>query len=127
MTRRKDQRGLGFVGAVFIFGLIGFFAIITIKTAPLYLNEMKVKRAIHQTAVDPENANMEPFDLRRRLQRRWDVEDIVMLQPKDVAIEPMKDGRRAFVYDYEARTNLFYNIYLVIKFNGSESLRVVRD
>ena len=127
MTRGKDQRGLGLVGAVFIFGLIGFFAIVAAKTLPLYLNQMKVARAIHQTAEDPENTNMDAVALRHRLQRRWDVEDITMLEPKEVGVEQLKDGRRALIYDYEARVNLFYNIYIVIQFKGSEPLRVVRD
>jgi hypothetical protein len=127
MNNRESQQGLGLVGFVFVFALIGFFAIVTAKTVPLYLNQMKIARAVHAVAIDPDHADKDVVYLRDRLQRRWDIEDIRMLEPRDIAVVPQKDGRRSLKYDYEARENLFYNIFIVIHFTGEEKLRVVNQ
>jgi len=121
---RSNQSGIGLFGFITLMALIGFFALVTMKTVPLYLNEMKIARAVHQVAIDPAMANQDPSEIQRFLQRRWDVEDATMLQPRDVKVVKMKDGRRALKYDYDARVNLFYNVYLVINFTGDEPMRV---
>lgn len=125
MALRHKQRGVGLVGLFFLFGMIAFVGTVAVKCLPLYLNQMKVARSVHAVAVDPENANHDTQTLRNRLQRRWDIEDTKMLEPRDVKVEQRKDGTRALVYDYEARVNLFYNIFIVIQFKGSEALRNV--
>jgi len=118
MIVRKNpalQSGLGLVGAVFIFGLIAFVAVVTIKTLPLYLNQMKVARAVNGIVLDPELAGAEAVVLRDRLQRRWDIEDIQTITPQDIKVRRDESGR-ALVYNYEARTHLFYNVDLVLHF-----------
>ena len=124
MIPRKNpamQSGLGLVGAVFIFGMIAFVAVVTIKTLPLYLNQMKLARAVNGIALDPELAGAEAGVLRERLQRRWDIEDIQTVTPQDVKVRRDEAGR-ALVYDYEARTHLFYNVYLVLHFSDDVAL-----
>ena len=127
MRRMSRQKGIGLFGFIFILGMVGFVATITIKVIPLYLNEMKIARAVHQVASDPQYADSDIPFLWDRLQRRWDIEDITMLTPKEVQILREKDGRRAMKYDYEARNNLFYNIFIVIHFTGDEKMRVVQQ
>jgi hypothetical protein len=125
MTRSR-QSGIGIFGFIVIMGLIGFFAILTIKMIPLYLNEMKVKRAVHAVAIDPDNADKDVAYITERLQRRWDVEDTRddLLLPKEVKVVKTKDGRRHLMYDYDAREKLFYNIFVVVQFTGDEPMRV---
>jgi hypothetical protein len=125
MTLRNKQGGLGMFGFIVVIGLVGFFALVTIKGIPLYLNEMKIKRSVHAVAMDPENADKDNAYITERLQRRWDVEDAYMLEPRDVKIVKDKGGGRSLKYDYDARVNLFYNIFLVIQFTGDEKMRTV--
>jgi hypothetical protein len=123
MTQRSRQRGLGLFGFIGVVGLVGFFALVTIKTIPLYLNEMKIKRSVNAVAMDPDNADKDNAYITERLQRRWDVEDAYMLEPRDVKIVKEKNGGKALKYDYDARVNLFYNIYLVVQFTGDYKMR----
>jgi hypothetical protein len=123
MTRK--QRGIGMFGFIGLVALIGFFALVTMKVLPLYLNQLKVSRAVHQVAQDPDNADKDPHWIYDRLQRRWDVEDTKILDVKDVHIGKLKDGRRALSYDYDARVNLFYNVYVVVNFKAEEPMRTV--
>lgn len=114
MRLPQRQRGLGWLGLLFVFGIIALAATVTIRTLPLYLNQMKVNKAVKTVASDP-GAAADGAALRSRLQRFWDIEDISGITPRDVQIR-RNDRGRFLVYDYEVRTPLFYNISLVIRF-----------
>jgi len=124
---RSNQSGIGLFGFIALMGLIGFFALVTMKVLPLYLNEMKIAKAVHGVAIDPDNADRDNGYIWERLQRRWDVEDAHTLEPRQVQIVKEKDGRRAVKYDYDAKVNLFYNIYVVVNFKGNEPMRSVNN
>lgn len=126
MTRIGTQRGIGLFGFIGLMGLIGFIALVTMKVVPLYLNEMKISRAVHQVSQDPDNADKDNAYIWERLQRRWDVEDAQILEPKQVLIAKQADGKH-MKYDYDARVNLFYNVYVVINFKTDEKMRAVTN
>lgn len=113
---------MGWFGLLMLFGVIAFVTIVVVKCLPLYLNQMKVAKAVSGVAADAELAAAEPPVIRDRLQRRWDVEDIILLRPKDIKIRRTESGR-LLEYDYEARTKLFYNIYVVIHFKDEVRMR----
>ena len=111
----RHQQGLGWFGLLFVFAIIGFLAIIVTKTAPIYLNQMKVKSAVSKIAASPENGAADARAIRNDLQSFWDIDDVLYLSVADIKIKRTERGR--FVsYDYEARERLFYNIYIVIHF-----------
>jgi hypothetical protein len=118
----RRQRGLGLLGLLFVLGAIGFVALVVIKVGPLYLNEMTVARAVHGVADEPELASAELPDIRRSLQRRWDVDYIDQVEPKVVRLKRNARGRVLF-YEYEARVNLFYNIDVVVRFRNEFAMR----
>lgn len=118
MRLRSRQKGMGWFGMLIMFGLIGFFAIVTMKTLPLYLNEMKIKRAVQRVATEPELKNAEGQEqIRSALLKWWTVEDITRLDYKDVKIKRSDKGR-TIGYDYRAEEILFYNIYISIHFKN---------
>lgn len=122
-TTTVRQRGAGLWEMLFLFGVIAFFALVTVKVLPLYLNEMKVSAAVKEVSQNPQfSANTDPATLRSSLQRHWDIEDIDTIQPRDIAVT-RDDSGVSLSYDYEARTHLFYNIYVVIHFQGERRLR----
>lgn len=105
-----------------VLGLIAFFATLVIKCLPLYLNQMKIARALHGVAEDPEISASDAQNIRTHLHRRWLIESIDSLTPEDVKLRRNAAGR-ALIYDYEARTHLFYNIDLIVHFQGDVALR----
>jgi hypothetical protein len=116
------QRGLGWFGLLFVFGTLAFVAICVIKIGPLYLNQFTVAAAVKGVADDPELANAEPAVIRDRLRARWDVDYIDQLDYKDIKLKRTDRGR-VLSYDYEARVNLFYNIYVAIQFKEELPMR----
>ena len=116
-SRHRQQ---GFFKLFFVFGSLAFVAIVVLKLYPLYLNEMKLARAVSSTASE---GSIEPLSVRNALQRRWDIDDIIMVTPKDIFIERGKNGGGALTYNYEARTHLFYNVDLVLTFEGRSPVK----
>lgn len=118
----KRQRGMGWFGMLFLFGTIAFFAIIVVKVGPLYMNHLTVVRVVKNVADSPETANADPTSIRRALERRWDVDYISQIDDKDIKIKRSDKGR-TLSYDYEARVNLFYNVFVVVHFKGDHVMK----
>lgn len=113
---QKRQRGLGMLGLLFIFAVIGFTALVIMRVLPIYLNQMKIVKSVHNVAADPDVGSAQDSSmLRTKLGRYWDVDSIDYLDPKDVKLNRTDRGR-TLSYQYEARAPLFYNISLVIDF-----------
>ncbi|SFF55273.1 protein of unknown function [Fontimonas thermophila] len=121
MHTRNRQRGLGWFGLLFVLAVVAFVAIVVVKCLPIYLNQMKIASSINKVAADPGNGQAEIGELRKDLQRYWDIEDIKYLEPRDVKIKRTQSGR-FLSYEYEAREHLFYNISIVISFAGDVPL-----
>jgi hypothetical protein len=117
MKTFHKQRGLGLFGMIFLLALIGFVALVVIKCMPLYLNQMTITRDLNEVAkqANTSGSEIDPVDVRRAIERRWDVDYVSQLEPKDIKIGGTDKGM-AISYDYEARAHLFYNVYLVIHF-----------
>ena len=119
MQLRHQQRGMGLLKILFIFGMIAFVSVVGLKCFPLYSNQLKVSRVVQSVASE---GSVQPGEVRKSLQRRWDIEDITLLEPADVAIERDETGKAFLSYDYDAETHLFYNATLVLNFNGREPI-----
>ncbi|MDP9141485.1 MAG: DUF4845 domain-containing protein [Pseudomonadota bacterium] len=115
MKLRSRQQGLGWFGLLLVLGAIAFAAIIVVKCLPIYLNQMKIASSVSKVATDPDNGKAEVAQLRKNLQRFWDIEDINYLEPREINVKRTETGR-FLSYEYEAREHLFYNISIVIDF-----------
>ena len=115
----KRQRGLGMFGLLFVFAVIGFVTLIVMRCWPIYLNQMKIAKAIHNVSTDAGVASAQDSSaLMRPLERFWDIDSIDYLDYKKVKLV-RSDRGRAIQYKYEARAPLFYNVSLVMDFEDS--------
>jgi hypothetical protein len=122
MRLQQRQRGLGLWGWIFVLGVIGFAAMITLKLVPIYLSEMAIEKVVKATANDPANGGVPIGELRRNMRTRWDVEGISTLDVTDVQIVKTPQGR-ALGYEYDAKADLFYNISIVVHFQNQFVLK----
>ena len=113
MQSKRQQQG--FVKLFFMFGSLAFVVVVVLKLFPLYSNNFKLVRVVNDVAAE---GSIDPAAVRFSLGRRWDIEDITNVLPKDIGVERGANGGGALTYDYEARTHLFYNVDLVLKFKG---------
>lgn len=121
MQTRKHQAGMSMWQLIVVIAIAAFFATTGMKTLPLYLNQMKVTKAVKSVAGDSSMAKASPVEIRKALQRHWDIDDITRVKPKDVKIVRTKAGK-VLRYEYEARERLFYNISVLIEFSGEERM-----
>jgi len=112
-------------GFIFMLALIGFVALVTIKVVPLYLNQMTLKRDLNEVAtqVNSSGSEIDIGELRRDVEKRFDIDYITQIEAKDIKVERTEQGM-TMGYDYEARANLFANVFVVIHFKESIPLRV---
>ena len=120
---RKQQRGVTFIGWLFLLMPIAILVYVGIRVAPLYLNYFRVVRSLEQLAADTRgDAQINPVALRSSLEKRFDVEYIDHPAPKDIDIH--REGNRwVAVADYEDPAPLFANILILVQFRKQVDLQ----
>ena len=112
---RSRQRGATLLGILVIVSILGFALYAGIRLTPLFFEYMAVVRALEQTAKEHAGTrNVE--ELRVSLDRRWTVEDIHSIQPKDIEIKRGGTGLTMRAW-YRAETPFVANVSLVADFD----------
>ncbi|HWK33466.1 MAG TPA: DUF4845 domain-containing protein [Hyphomicrobium sp.] len=111
---RSRQRGATFLGMATIIAILGLGLYGVIRVVPLYMEYLAVVRAMEQTA--KEDAGGTPQSLRQALSRRWMVEDIKSLDPKEIDIKRAGNGYTMRAW-YRAEAPFVSNISLVVDFD----------
>jgi hypothetical protein len=115
---RSRQRGATFIGMVVIVAILGFGLYAGIRLTPMYFEYLEVVRALDQTAKESNGNPVSPMQLRAQLDRRWTVEDIKSIQPKDIEIHKSNDGWTMRAW-YRAEVPFIANVSLVADFDKS--------
>jgi Domain of unknown function (DUF4845) len=114
-TMRSRQRGATFLGMVVIIAILGFALYAGIRLTPIYLEYMAVARALEQTAKEESGATSQQT-LRNALDRRWTIETINSIQPKDIEIKKAGSGFTMRAW-YRAEAPFISNVSLVADFD----------
>ena len=112
---RSRQRGATLLGILVIVAILGFALYAGIRLTPLYLEYMAVARALEQTAKEESGATS-PQTLRNALDRRWTIETIDSIQPKDIEIKKAGSGFTMRAW-YRAEAPFISNVSLVADFD----------
>jgi hypothetical protein len=115
---RQSQRGVTLVGWIFLLGPLAILVYVCIRLTPVYLNYMRVAHALEQMATEnkAEVGTNTPEQLRRGLERHFDVESIEHPAFKDVDIH--RDGDHWVAEaNYEDLAPLFGNISILVQFD----------
>jgi len=114
------QRGATFLGILIIVAILGFAVYAGIRLVPLYKEYMDVSKALTQTAKEL-GSTATPAAIRNSLQRRWEIDDIKSVQPKDIEIN--RNGSTTTVRaQYRAETEFIANISLVVDFDKTVTM-----
>ena len=119
---RSRQRGATALGTLSIVVVLGFGVYGVIRLLPLYMEYMAVSRALTQTAKEASGNPTNPQQLRTSLDRRWTVEDIKSLQPKDIEIKKMGTGYSMRAW-YRAESPFVANVSLAVDFDKSVDVK----
>lgn len=117
MNTSRYQAGMSFYGMLVVLALVIFFGLLTIKLAPVYLDNFKIQTAIEKLgSQDEEGAELTESGIRKALSRQFSIEMIEGIAPEDITVTE-DAGVISVEIDYEVRVPLFYNIDAVVSFH----------
>ena len=115
----KRQRGVTFIGWLFLLVPVAILGYVGIRLVPIYLNYMRVAQSVTQTATElktDEAATLTAQSIRSTVGKHFDIESITFPDVKDVSIT--RDGSGWTIEaKFEDTAPLFGNIALVIDFD----------
>ncbi|MFZ1100524.1 MAG: DUF4845 domain-containing protein [Steroidobacteraceae bacterium] len=112
-TRQRGVTAIGWIILMIPFAIVGYAGI---RLAPVYLNYMKVVRALDEVAGDPDGASMTPETIRMKIDRHFEIDMVDYPTAKDMKIT--RDGTTWEVEStYEDDAPLFANISLHVVFD----------
>jgi hypothetical protein len=113
---RNRQRGVTAIGWLFLLTPIALLVYVGIRLAPLYLNYMKVTRALDQVASDYKDGGGDPTTIRSVVDKHVEIDMVDFPDTKDLKIA--RDGARWVVeMAYDDEVPLFANISLRVTFD----------
>ena len=117
MIRR--QRGVTFIGWLFLLIPVAIVGYIAIRLTPVYLNYMRVAHSVEQTVTELKTddvATLTPNLIRATLGKHFDIESIEFPDTKDVSIT--RDGSGWTIEaKYQDVAPVFSNITLTVDFD----------
>ncbi len=113
---RQRERGVTFLGWIFILIPIGLLLYAGIRLTPVYLEYMKIARTLEQVSEEFKGDAIEGSMLRVAIERRFDIEDVRVINKNDIKIT--KEGSGYTVEAAYSDTVPFLgNIHLLVDFD----------
>jgi len=111
----KHQRGVTFIGMVFIAGLIVFGAIIGLKLIPAYIEYATVVNHLREIARSPDARGASPKEIQTMFNKRAQIDAIEAVKGDDVEVD--KEGDQVILRAaYSTKIKLFGNLNACIDF-----------
>ena len=114
----KRQSGMTMIGFLLMFMLIGFFALLVIKIAPIYLEHFKIQSSLESLKKDSDFATRSKDEILSTLQKRWDINSVDRVTAKDVTIS-RQGGKLKVQIAYEAVEHIMGNVDVLVTFDDS--------
>ncbi len=112
------QRGLGFVGLIFIFAVCAVVLLLGMKLVPVYLELFAVKKVIAAMAQSEDVKSGTVTEIRKSFDRRAAIDNIQALVGTDLEIT--KDaGETVVTATWQQRVALFTGYTLLVDFSVS--------
>lgn len=122
MRPNHMQRGIGLIGLMTYIAIGGFGVYTGFALLPVYLEYMEVRSSVDSLNEGAPETDLNARRLQDLLQRRFMVNGIHSVTPRDVTITPGQNHFRVAVA-YEVRIPWFANIDLVTKFQHETQVR----
>ncbi len=113
-TRR--QRGASMLVILFVLLILGVVFMMFMRVGPIYLENFTIRSALEGLAEDPQAVGMSEREIRKRVDRRFDVNSITTVSHNDLDIQRERDGT-VVTLDYEVRKLLIGNLDVVASFH----------
>lgn len=115
-TNINQQKGLTFISILAILMVIGFFGLLLLKIAPIYMNNFKVKDTLASLEAEPDLTSHSKAKLRDLLDKRLDVNMVDNVSNEDISVTKTPE-RVSIEIDYEVTENIMGNLDVLVYFN----------
>ena len=124
MKTQHRQRGMTGAGWLLVLFLIGFFSLLSLKLAPIYMEHYTVKTVLASLENEPLITKKGVAEIRKMIKRRMKVNGIYDFDKDYIAIT-REGGITTVDIDYEVQRNIVGNVDILVTF--SESLELVSN
>lgn len=114
----KRQRGVTFVGMIFIAALIVVGAIIALKLVPAYIEYATVVQHLREIAHSPEARGGSPREVQMMFAKRAQIDNIKAITADDIEVRREGDAM-VLTAVYQTKVKLFGNVSACIDFEAS--------
>ena len=113
----RKQRGVTFIGWVFLLTPLAILLYAGIRTGPEYMNYYKVVQAMKACANDLKSDEaLSPAAITKSLERRFNVSYVDSPSAREIIIKK-EDAGWTMTADYEKTVPMFGNLFLTMAFN----------
>jgi hypothetical protein len=119
---RNRQRGVTFLGWVFLLAPLAVVLYCGVRLTPIYLNYLSIAKAVDLTAKEADSGPVNPAVIRVALDKRLDVEGINGFSAADVKIEREGDSW-VMIAAYEDTFPVVANISMLVQFDKRAKLQ----
>lgn len=117
-----SQRGMTFIGGLFLAVFVGLVAYAGLRLVPVYLEYQKIASAFQQLETDYATGGATESEVRNTLQRRFDLDDVTSITVREVSVR-REGGQLEVTAEYSAVAPFLSNISFLVEFSPSASLR----
>ena len=114
----QRQRGIGFIGLMFIFAVAAVVLLLGLKLVPVYLEFFSVKKVVAAMAKGEEVKSGTVTDIRKSFDRRAAIDNIQAVSGDDLEITK-EGGETVVVATWQHRVGLFTGYTLLVDFSVS--------
>ena len=121
MNNRNRQQGMTGLGWLTVIALIGFFSLLIIKLAPIYMEHYSVRTVLESLKEEPLITKKSKAEIRTMINRRLKVNGVYDMQKEAISIK--KDGGVTTVdITYQVQKNMAGNIDVLVSFSNQIEL-----
>jgi hypothetical protein len=114
---RHSQRGVTLIGWLVLLVPVAIIVYAGIRLTPIYLNYMRVSKALTQIASEAKSGDTtNATTLRNALEKHFDIDSITQPSTKEIDIHRENEHWVA-IADYEEVAPMFANISLLVQFH----------
>jgi hypothetical protein len=114
VSSRTKQRGISFIGLVFVGGILAFAGVIGAQVAPTLIEYQAITKAAKKAAAE----GTTPQDVRAVFDKASAIDDFKAVTGKDLNVE--KQGDKVVVsFAYNKEIHLGGPAYLLLKYEGN--------
>ena len=119
MRYRGGERGISFVGLIFVLVVLAFVGLFGLKLFPIYMESFKIDKAMKGVIEDSKIEQRTNREIRGALIKMLDIDNVKAIghgTMKDHLVITKRGGNVSLALTYEQETPLFGNISLLVTF-----------